>query len=77
MDDTTSELANEPTDPVDEMTDEEKRRDQLLRAAGAVEADAAPRIEVTRHGDVTRVDIAPDAAVRPGPVQEDGEETTP
>ena len=63
-------------DSVNEMTDEQKRRDQLLRTPDAVEEDAAPRIEVTKHDDVTRIDIAPDAAVRPGladgPDDEDG-----
>ncbi len=51
----------------DDMTPDEKRRDQLLRAAGSTEADAAPRIEVSEHDGVTRIDIADDAAVRPGP----------
>jgi hypothetical protein len=51
---------------VDDMTADEKRRDQLLAAPGAVESDADPRIEVTEHDGVTRIDIAPDAAVRPG-----------
>lgn len=51
----------------EEMTDEEKRRDQLLRAAGSTEADAAPRIETSTHNGVTRIDITDDAAVRPGP----------
>ena len=59
MDETTG---NDPTD----MTADEKRRDQLLAAPGAVESDADPRIEVTEHDGVTRIDIAPDAAVRPG-----------
>jgi len=49
-----------------EMTPEEKRRDQLLAAPGAVESDAAPRIEVSEHDGVTRIDIAPDTPVRPG-----------
>ncbi|MFE1665643.1 hypothetical protein [Microbacterium sp. P02] len=49
-----------------DMTDEEKRRDQLLRAAGSTEEDAAPRIETTRRGNITRIDIVPDAVVRPG-----------
>jgi hypothetical protein len=49
-----------------EMTTDEKRRDQLLAAPGAVESDADPRIQVTEHNDVTRIDIAPDADVRPG-----------
>lgn len=48
------------------MTDEEKRRDQLLSAPGAVESDADPRIEVGEHDGNTRIDIAPSAAVRPG-----------
>lgn len=51
----------------DGMTDEEKRRDQLLRAAGSTERDAAPRIEVSQHDGHTRIDIAEDAVVRPGP----------
>lgn len=49
-----------------EMTDEEKRRDQLLAAPDAVESDADPRIVVSEHDGNTRIDIAPDAAVRPG-----------
>jgi hypothetical protein len=61
MDETTSH-DNDPT----EMTDEEKRRDQLLAAPGAVESDAAPRIEVSEHNGNTRIDIAADATVRPG-----------
>ena len=59
----------------DAMTDDEKRRDQLLSAPGAVESDAAPRIEVSQHDGVTRIDIADDAQVRPGnpyePVEDD------
>jgi hypothetical protein len=51
------------------MTDEEKRRDQLLRAANSTEADAAPRIEISEHDGVKRIDIADTAAVRPGPVE--------
>ena len=61
MDETTSDDSNTPG-----MTDDEKRRDQLLAAPGAVESDADPRIEVTEHDGVTRIDIAADAAVRPG-----------
>lgn len=49
------------------MTREQKRRDQLTAAPDSVEADAAPRIEVTKHDGATRIDIAPDAPVRPGP----------
>lgn len=51
----------------DGMTDDEKRRDQLLRAAESTEADAAPRIVVSEADGVTRIDIADSAAVRPGP----------
>lgn len=50
----------------DEMTPTEKRRDQLLAAPDAVESDADPRIAVTRREGVTRIDILPDADVRPG-----------
>lgn len=51
----------------DAMTDDEKRRDQLLAAPAATEADAAPRIEVTeRENGTTRIDIRDDAPVRPG-----------
>ena len=53
------------------MSDEEKRRDQLLRAAGSTEEDAAPRIVVSEHDGVKRIDIAPDAVVRPGPADAD------
>lgn len=53
-------------DATDSMTDEQKRRDQLLRAAGSTEKDAAPRIRVSTHDGNTRIDIDPDAVVRPG-----------
>lgn len=49
------------------MNDEQKRRDQLLRAEHSDEADAAPRIAVSEHAGNTRIDIADTAAVRPGP----------
>jgi hypothetical protein len=55
------------------MTDEEKRRDQLLAAPDAVESDADPRIDVTHREGVTRIDIRDDAAVRPGNPEEDPE----
>jgi hypothetical protein len=55
------------TNHVDEMTRAEKRHDQLTAAPDATEADAAPRIEVSEHDGNTRIDIVPDAAVRPGP----------
>lgn len=70
-------MPNDETMPNDDTTDavtdstgmtrEEKRHDQLTTAPEATEQDAAPRIEVTEHDGVTRIDIAPDAAVRPGP----------
>ncbi|GAA3216020.1 hypothetical protein [Microbacterium terregens] len=59
-------VATDAATVVDEMTDDEKRRDQLLRAAGSTEQDAAPRIDVTKRDGVTRIDIVPDAVVRPG-----------
>ncbi|MET0781789.1 MAG: hypothetical protein ABWZ16_09735 [Microbacterium sp.] len=69
MDETTAN-DNDPT----EMTDEDKRRDQLLAAPGAVESDADPRIEVSEHNGNTRIDIAPDASVRPGDPTKDPDE---
>lgn len=53
----------------EEMSKEEKRRDQLLSAPDAVPSDADPRIVVTTHDGRARVDIADDAAVRPGPAE--------
>ena len=50
----------------DDMTRDEKRRDQLLSAPDATEADAEERVVVSEVAGVTRVDIAPDADVRPG-----------
>lgn len=52
---------------LEEMTSAEKRHDQLTTAPDATEADAEPRIEVTHHDGVTRLDVARDADVRPGP----------
>lgn len=50
-----------------EMTDDQKRRDQLTRAPNSTEDDAAPRIEVSEGEDgATRIDVADTAAVRPG-----------
>ncbi len=51
----------------DEMTDEQKRHDQLTAAPDATEADAAPRVEVTERDGVKRVEVAEGAEVRPGP----------
>lgn len=56
-----------PENNAHEMTSAEKRHDQLTSAPDATEADAAPRIEVSEHDGNTRIDIAPDAPVRPGP----------
>ena len=51
----------------DDMTHEEKRRDQLTSAPDATEDDAEARVVVSEGEGVTRVEIAPDAAIRPGP----------
>lgn len=58
------------------MTDDEKRRDQLLSAPGAVESDADPRIDVSEHDGNTRIDIAADAQVRPGNPYEEPSESS-
>lgn len=51
----------------DDMTPDEKRHDQLTRAPGSDESDAAPRITTEDRGDgVTRIDVADTAKVRPG-----------
>jgi len=51
----------------EEMTDDEKRHDQLTRAPKSSEEDAAPRIVTTEGSDgVTRIDVADTAVVRPG-----------
>jgi len=55
------------SDSSEPLTDENDRREELLRAGGSTEADAAPRIETSEHDGVTRIDIAETAAVRPGP----------
>ncbi|MCU1423947.1 MAG: multidrug transporter [Microbacteriaceae bacterium] len=51
----------------DDMTDDEKRHDELTRAPKSTEEDAAPRIttEKTASG-ATRIDVAGSAKVRPG-----------
>jgi hypothetical protein len=60
-----SSYARRMSDPTG-MSADDKRRDQLTSAPDATEADAAARIEVTERDGVTRIDIAPDAEVRPG-----------
>ena len=35
-------------------------------APAATEDDAAPRIEITEHDGITRIDVRDDAEVRPG-----------
>jgi hypothetical protein len=51
----------------DDMTDEEKRHDQLTRAPKSDESDAAPRITTSTSPEgVTRIDVADTAKVRPG-----------
>ncbi|MDJ1114762.1 multidrug transporter [Microbacterium dauci] len=47
-----------------------ERHEELTAAPKATEDDAAPRIDVTKRGDVTRIDVRDDAAVRPGRGQE-------
>lgn len=50
-----------------EMTDDEKRHDELTTAPKAVESDAAPRITTSKTASgATRIDIAETASVRPG-----------
>ncbi|SKA90023.1 hypothetical protein SAMN06295879_1265 [Agreia bicolorata] len=49
-----------------DVTADEKRHDQLTTAPKSTEADAEPRIEVSKHNGVTRVDIRDDASFRPG-----------
>jgi len=56
-----------------DMTDDEKRRDQLLRLSGSTEEDAAPRITIEEKADgVKRIDVADTAAVRPGDPENKG-----
>ena len=51
----------------DDMTDDEKRHDQLTRAPKSSEEDAAPRITIETTDDgVKRIDVAETAVVRPG-----------
>lgn len=49
------------------LSDDDARREELLRAGGSTEADAAPRITTSEHEGNVRIDIADTAAVRPGP----------
>lgn len=58
---------------MNEMSDDEKRHDQLTSAPKATEADAAPRIAVSDIPGGKRIDIADTAAVRPGPVDDEEE----
>jgi len=51
----------------DDMTDDEKRIDELTRAPKSDPEDAAPRITTTKlDSGVTRIDVADTAVVRPG-----------
>ena len=57
----------------DERSMDEKRHDQLTSAPKSTEADAAPRIEVTRVDErTTRIDVAETATVRPGKATREG-----
>ena len=46
---------SEDTGSVDDMSDDERRHDQLTTARKASEEDAAPRIEVTEHDGVVAI----------------------
>ncbi|MFK0402992.1 multidrug transporter [Microbacterium sp. NPDC090225] len=59
-------MSSTPTEPHDDESFDENRRDQLTSAPDATEADAAPRIDVSEHDGTTRIDIRDDAEVRPG-----------
>jgi len=50
----------------EDMTDDEKRYDELTRAPKSSPEDAAPRIVTSEHDGVTRIDVADTAVVRPG-----------
>ena len=51
----------------DDMTDAEKRHDELRRAPKSSPEDEAPRIVTTElPSGATRIDVAETAAVRPG-----------
>ena len=50
-----------------DMTDDEKRHDELTRAPKSSEEDAAPRITLSKgKNGATRIDVADTAVVRPG-----------
>lgn len=53
-----------------DTTADDKRRDQLTSAPKSTERDAEPRIDVSTHDGVTRIDIRDDAAFRPDPADE-------
>jgi hypothetical protein len=56
-----------PDATYDDLTDEQKRHDQLTRAPKSTDEDAAPRIVTSEgNGGATRIDITDTAAVRPG-----------
>jgi hypothetical protein len=57
----------------DQMSDDEKRHDQLTTAPKADEQDAAPRIETSEApSGATRIDVAETAVVRPGKPEKQG-----
>ena len=57
----------------DQMSDDEKRHDQLTTAPKADEQDAAPRIETSEApSGATRIDVAETAVVRPGNPEKQG-----
>ena len=57
------------------MTDTDKDRvDQLTSAPHAVPEDARPRIDVTEHDGVTRIDVREDSPVKPPSPDEPAED---
>ncbi|ROQ41087.1 hypothetical protein EDF46_0458 [Frondihabitans sp. PhB188] len=65
-------MSEDDAKSTDEMSFEEKRHDQLTRAAKSDESDAAPRIVTSESPDgTTRIDVADTAKVTPGKVTRD------
>lgn len=57
----------------DQMSDDEKRHDELTTAPKARTEDAAPRITTsTAPSGATRIDVAETAVVRPGNPEKQG-----
>ena len=57
----------------DQVSDDEKRHDELTTAPKASEEDAAPRITTSAApSGATRIDVAETAVVRPGNPEKQG-----